>query len=90
VNVRTHIINVLIEQLEILVLREVEEHLFEAQFEEQISPCEGLRVIINDSGLRQRSHDFTIVFKSNLTSQVIILVLDVLEVANVDLIVIIY
>lgn len=89
VDVRAHIVNVLIEQLEILVLREVEEHLLEAQLEEKISPRESLRIIVNNSCLGQRSHDLTIVLVSDLTSQLITLVFDVLELTDVDFVVII-
>ena len=51
VEVWANIVDVLIEQLEVLVLREVEKHLLEAKLEEKISPSESSRIVLNNSGL---------------------------------------
>ena len=83
-------IDIVIEQLEVLVLREVLEHLLEAELQEEVSPSEVLRVVLIDSVLSNQSHEVaSIVLLGDVLSQVILLVLDVGEVSHLDFVIIV-
>lgn len=86
---RAHVIYVLVEELEVLVLREVEEHLLETELKEKVSPGELVRVVLDHGGLREVRHHVPRVLRKDEPTQVVLLALDVLEVSHIDLIVIV-
>jgi hypothetical protein len=90
VNKGAHNIYILIEKLEVLVLREVLEHLLKAQLEEEVSPWESHRVILNNSGIWEVSHHVASVRIGDFTSETVTFVLNLVKVLLKNLFVIIH
>lgn len=88
VKMRTHRVNVVVEKLEILVLREVLKHLLEAQLHKEVSPGEVVRVVILNSGLLDSSDEVTMVLLGNVSSERVILVLKIDELFDFNAVII--
>ncbi len=89
-NQRPHLIDVLVEELEILVLWEILKHLLKAKLEEKISPSKTGWVVLNHSLIGKICHYLPSVGKRDFTSQAISLILNMIEVLLENLVIVIH
>jgi hypothetical protein len=87
-DIGSHQINVLVEKLEILMLGQILKHLLETELKEEIPPSEALRVVLNNRRFTDFSYEFPIETLTNVSSQLIVLVLDVSKVLDINVVIV--